>query len=31
MTHSTTIADRAVYDRAVEHFGRRHIALPTFA
>ena len=31
MTTSTTIADRAVYDRAVEHFGRRHIALPTFA
>ena len=26
-----TLADRDAYDRAVEHFGRRRIALPTFA
>jgi hypothetical protein len=31
MTHDTTITDRATYDRAVEHFGRQRIALPTFA
>ncbi len=31
MTHDTTIADRATYDRAVEHFSRQRIALPTFA
>jgi cysteine synthase len=31
MTQQTTIADRATYDRAVEHFGRQRIALPTFA
>jgi len=31
MTEATTIADRATYDRAVEHFGRQRVALPTFA
>jgi cysteine synthase len=31
MTQDTTIADRATYDRAVEHFSRQKIALPTFA
>jgi len=31
MTNETTIADLATYDRAVEHFGRQRIALPTFA
>ncbi len=31
MNETTTIADRSTYDRAVEHFGRRRIALPTFA
>jgi cysteine synthase len=30
MTNETTIADRATYDRAVEHFGRQRVALPTF-
>ena len=31
MNQDTTIADRAIYDRAVEHFSRQKIALPTFA
>jgi cysteine synthase len=31
MKPSNTITDRDVYDRAVDHFGRRRIALPTFA
>ena len=29
--HDTTITDRATYDRALEHFRTRRIALPTFA
>ena len=31
MTSQAPIADRATYDRAVEHLGKRAIALPTFA
>ena len=31
MTEATRIADPATYERAVAHFGQRHIALPTFA
>ncbi len=31
MNHETTINDRATYERAIEHFGRQRIALPTFA
>ena len=31
MTYDTTIADHATYDRAVDHFARQRIALPTFA
>jgi cysteine synthase len=31
MTETTCIADQGTYDRAVAHFGQRHIALPTFA
>jgi cysteine synthase len=31
MTPDTTIADRATFGRAAEHFGRQRIALPTFA
>ena len=31
MTDPTTIADQATYDRAVAHFARQRIALPTFA
>ncbi len=31
MTLATHIADQTTYDRAVAHFGQRHIALPTFA
>jgi cysteine synthase len=31
MTDPTTIADPATYDRAVAHFARQRIALPTFA
>ena len=31
MNDATGMADQATYDRAVQHFGQRHIALPTFA
>ncbi len=31
MTDHTTIADRAVYERAVEHLRAQRVALPTFA
>ncbi|HYN61445.1 MAG TPA: pyridoxal-5'-phosphate-dependent protein subunit beta, partial [Rubrivivax sp.] len=31
MNDATLMADRATYDRAVQHFGQRRIALPTFA
>ncbi len=31
MNEATRMADQATYDRAVQHFGQRHIALPTFA
>jgi cysteine synthase len=31
MNTATPIADTATYDRAIAHFGQRHIALPTFA
>ena len=31
MNDHTTITDRATYDRAVQHFARQRIALPTFA
>lgn len=31
MTHETSIADAGVYERAVEHFGERRLALPTFS
>ncbi|HSM22185.1 MAG TPA: pyridoxal-5'-phosphate-dependent protein subunit beta, partial [Rubrivivax sp.] len=31
MNLDTTIADGPTYDRAVQHFGRQQIALPTFA
>ena len=31
MNEATRMADQATYDRAVQHFGHRHIALPTFA
>ena len=31
MTDTAAIADRATYDRAVEHFARQRVALPTFA
>ena len=31
MNDATRMADPATYDRAVQHFGQRRIALPTFA
>jgi cysteine synthase len=31
MNDPTTIADRATYERAVQHLARRRVALPTFA
>ena len=31
MNNATRMADQATYDRAVQHFGQRRIALPTFA
>ena len=31
MNEATRMADQATYDRAVQHFGQREIALPTFA
>jgi len=31
MNDATRMADQACYDRAVQHFGERKIALPTFA
>ena len=31
MNEATRMADQATYDRAVQHFGQRQIALPTFA
>lgn len=31
MNDATRMADQATYDRAVQHFGQRRIALPTFA
>ena len=31
MNDATRMADQACYDRAVQHFGERRIALPTFA
>jgi cysteine synthase len=31
MTQASTILDQTTYDRAVEHFGRHRVALPTFA
>ena len=31
MNDATLMADQATYDRAVQHFGQRRIALPTFA
>jgi hypothetical protein len=31
MNDATRMADPATYERAVQHFGQRRIALPTFA